>query len=194
MVNQSSKAYIVPSLGGSAEPILPDDKGVQTDPNWSPDGSKIVFSTGGGFDVKSDIRVLNLASHKVSILPGSVGKWSPRWSPDGRLIVALDANSWDMKVFEFETQRWSLLQKGWAGFPVFSHNGRFIYFTLITRVEQGVFRIRLSGGDAERVVNLEGINQTGFYSSWFGLDPKDDPMLLRDTGSNEIYATTLETK
>ena len=194
MVNHSSRAYVISPFGGSPQPILPDDKGVQTDPNWSPDGSRIVFSTGGAFDVKSDIRILNLASHEVSILPGSVGMSAPRWSPDGRLIVALEANSADLKVFEFETQRWSLLHKGWAGFPAFSHNGQFIYFKLSTTAERGVFRIRTSGGVADRVVNLGGLKQTGFYSSWFGLDTEDRTMLLRDTGSNEIYATTLETK
>ena len=189
LLNRGSKAYLNPSSGGgSPEPILPDDKGDQNEPNWSPDGSRIVFSTGGQGEIKSDIRILSLASQKVSILPGSVGMFSPRWSPDGRLIAALDVSSLDLKVFKFETKKWSLLQKGPAEFPAFSHDGRFIYF-----VGYGVFRIRTSGGDAEPVVNL-GFSFTGFYGRWMGLDPEDAPMLLRDTGTSDIYALTLEQK
>jgi Tol biopolymer transport system component len=49
---------------------MPDVPGPQWDPNWSPGGDKIVFGGGPG-DAASSIRVLNLASHQVSTLPGS---------------------------------------------------------------------------------------------------------------------------
>ena len=32
------------------------------------------------------------------------------------------------------------------------------------------------------------------YGFWFGLDPDDNPLLLRDEGTDEIYALTLERK
>jgi hypothetical protein len=35
----------------------------------------------------------------------------------------------------------------------------------------------------------------GWYTGgWLGLDPTDAPLLLRDTGTDEIYAFTLEQK
>jgi hypothetical protein len=33
---------------------------------------------------------------------------------------------------------------------------------------------------------------TGWDWSWFGLDPDDNPIMLRDAGTNEVYALTLE--
>jgi dipeptidyl aminopeptidase/acylaminoacyl peptidase len=55
------------------------------DPNWSPDGSKIVFTRGNG--VSSDLYVINAdGTNEVRItndVPGS----DPAWSPDGSKIV-----------------------------------------------------------------------------------------------------------
>ncbi len=57
-----------------------------------------------------------------------------------------------------------------------------------------MFRIRPSGGEAERVVDLRSFRHTGVYSHWMGLDPDDNPLLLRDVGGIDIYALTLEQK
>jgi hypothetical protein len=57
-----------------------------------------------------------------------------------------------------------------------------------------VSRVRVSGGDAERVVDLKGFRYTGAFQIWMGLDPTDTPMLLRDVGTDDIYALTLERK
>ena len=42
--NKPSKIYEVSREGGSPQPLIPDNPGPQNDPNWSPDGSKIVFA------------------------------------------------------------------------------------------------------------------------------------------------------
>jgi len=60
--------------------------------------------------------------------------------------------------------------------------------------EPGVYRIPVTGGKAEKVVGLRGFRYTGWNSQWMGLDPDDRPMLLRDEGTDEIYALTLERK
>lgn len=58
----------------------------------------------------------------------------------------------------------------------------------------GVYRIRPEGGSAELVLDLNRIRQTGLFSFWIGLDPNDTLMLLRDIGSDDIYAPTLQEK
>lgn len=189
-----SKAYVISSLGETPQPILPDDKGVQTTPNWSPDGRRIVFATGLGGSQNSDIRILDLESHRVDILPGSVGMYGPRWSPKGRFIVGLDTHTWDLKVFDFETQRWSLLERGMIGYPNFSRDGRFIYFMRPRGDSAGIYRILTSGGKVERVVDMREFRQAGWFGFSLHLDPEDAPLVLRDAGSYDIYALTLETK
>jgi hypothetical protein len=57
-----------------------------------------------------------------------------------------------------------------------------------------VFRVSVTGGDAERLTDLKDVHYTGYYGVWFGLDPTDAPLLLRDIGTSDIYALTLEQK
>ncbi len=91
-------------------------------------------------------------------------------------------------------QRWSvLLQKVATRFPEWSRNSQFIYFFRTTD-DRGVFRIRVSGGEAERIVDLKNWHLTGQYRLWMGLDPTDAPLLLRDEGRDDIYPLTLDQK
>jgi Tol biopolymer transport system component/DNA-binding winged helix-turn-helix (wHTH) protein len=190
------RAYVISSQGGTPQPILPEDSEGQSDPSWSADGHKIVFSTLtyiGNFN--SVLRVLDLDSHQVTTLPGSEGMWSPRWSPDGRFIAGLhEGPTGGIKVFDFETKRWTLMETYECGYPTWSSNSQFVYCVRAWDEDPGVFRVRVSDGADERVVDLKGFRHTGAFTQWFGLDPTDTPMLLRDVGTDDIYALTVEQK
>ena len=191
----TTRAYMVSSQGGTPRLLLPGEAGPETDANWSPDGRKIVFSTSreAGDDPKSVICILELESNHITTLPGSVGMFSPRWSLDGHSIVTLNPKSLGLNIFDVRTQRWSTPYKGPAGFPRWSSDSHSIYFLGLS-YNPGVFRIPVTGGDAERITDLKGVHVTGYYSVWFGLDPSDAPLLLRDIGTSDIYALTLEQK
>jgi Tol biopolymer transport system component len=70
----SAKIYELASDGGSPRQLMPEVPGPQWDPNWSPTGDKIVFGGGSG-NAASSISILNLASHQVSTVPGSRGRF-----------------------------------------------------------------------------------------------------------------------
>jgi Tol biopolymer transport system component len=184
------KIYTVSPKGGSARQLIPNDPKPQLDPNWSPDGGKILFS--GGARPDSDIRVFDLSNHQVSALPGSQGLFSPRWSPDGRYIVAMPVNSLSVVLFDFQTQKWSELLKGSSAFPNWSRDGRYVYF-LHSPDNPAVLRIEVSDRKVERVADLKSLPITGYYGIWLGLAPDDSPLLLRDAGSQDIYALDWET-
>ena len=94
-----------------------------------------------------------------------------------------------------KTQQWtSLVMKGGVDYPTFSADSRFIYF-LRAGHDQEVCRVRVRGGEPERVVDLKDWHLTGNYAGiWMALDSTDAPLLLRDSGTSDIYALTLEEK
>jgi Tol biopolymer transport system component len=183
--------YWMPSEGGNAVRATQAGNGAQEDAGWSPDGRKVVYFA----QSTNDIRILDLSSHQISPLPGSAGLFSPRWSPDGASIVAMTVENSTLKIFDLATQQWSTLltHEGTIGFPNWSHDGRYVYILYLNK-HPGIYRIRATGGQAEQIVDLTGFHHTGSVTYWFGLDPTDAPLLLRDAGSEEIYALPLETK
>ncbi|HEX4008275.1 MAG TPA: protein kinase [Acidobacteriaceae bacterium] len=187
------RAYIVSTQGGTPQQLLPQEAGPETDAHFSSDGRKIVFSTSpeGGGDPKSVIRILDRNTNGVTTIPGSTGLFSPRLSPDGRYISAMPLYSKGLKLFDFRTQQWSTpWDKGFVGFECWSKDSQWVYY-ITPRGNPGVYRLRVSGGVPERLVDLQSVPFTGFFGIWMGLDANDNPMLLRNVGTDDIYALTL---
>jgi Tol biopolymer transport system component len=186
---ETVKIYTVLTEGGSPRQLMPDDSQAQWDPNWAPDGNKIVF--GGDFvDPNSVVRVLDLSSHQISTLPGSKGIYAPRWSPQGRYIVAMTVDSLSLVLFDFQTGRWSELMRGSTALPSWSADGQYVYF-LHWPDNPAVHRVRLSDHKVERVADLKNV-PLHESPDWFGLAPGDAPMVLRNAGSEDIYALNWE--
>ena len=189
------KAYIVPSQGGRPQRLLPEDSGPETDAIRSPDGSRIVFASSpeAGRNPKSELRIFDVATRQVTPVSGSAGMYSPRWSPDGRTISAQSSDSLKLKLFYVTTEQWSLLYTGVCAFATWSSDSRFIYF-MDYLGGAGIYSISIKGGKPERVADLKVVHYTGLYGLWMGLYPTDAPLIMRDAGSDDIYALTLEEK
>jgi eukaryotic-like serine/threonine-protein kinase len=188
--DKPARMYEVSPEGGSPRLLLPDDAGQQLDPNWSPDGSKIIFA-GESNDPSSAIRVLDVASRQLSTLPGSQGFYSPRWSPDGRYVSAFSADSKTLLLFDFQTKKWNQLASGSLSWLNWSHDGQYVY-VLDFSGKNAVVKIRISDHKAEQVVDLKNLVTAGRYGGCLALAPDDSPLLLRDTGSQDVYSVDWE--
>jgi Tol biopolymer transport system component len=189
--DKPARMYEVSPAGGSPRQLMPDDPHNQLDPNWSPDGNKIVFG-GESNDPSSAIRVLDVASREVSGVPDSQGFYSPRWSPNGRYISAFSADSMRLLLFDSQTQKWTELAKGSLAWLNWSHDGQYVY-VLDNRGKDVVVRIRISGRKAEQVADLKNFVIAGRYGGSLALTPDDSPLLLRDTGTQDVYSVDWET-
>jgi len=104
----------------------------------------------------------------------------------------MPVNSLSLVLFDFQTGKWSELMKGNLGFPNWSGDGRYIYL-LQTPDNPAVLRVQVSERKVERVADLKSLSITGYLGGWLGLAPDDSPLLLRDAGSQDIYALDWET-
>ena len=184
--NEPARIYEVSFDGGTPRQLLPDDHSQQLDPNWSPDGSKIIFA-GESNNPSSAIRILDLATHQISTLPASDGLYSPRWSPDGRYVSAFSADSKTLLLFDFQSGKWTELASGSLSWLNWSHDSQYVY-VLDYRGKDAVVRIRISDRKTEQVVDLKNIITVGRYGAWLALTPDDSPLLLHDTGSQDVYS------
>jgi eukaryotic-like serine/threonine-protein kinase len=184
------RIYLVSADGGGPQLLLPGDPEPQWDPNWSPDGDKIQFS-GLQAEDNSAIRMVDLKTHQVSTLPGSRSMYSARWSPDGRYIVAKPAHSLTLMLFDFETQKWTQFAQVRASYLNWSRDGQYVYF-LRWLENPAVMRIRISDREMEQVSDLSNLSTTGNMGPWVGLDWDDSPLVLKDDGTQDVYALDWE--
>ena len=180
------RVYLVSADGGSPKQLLPEDPEPQQDPDWSPAGDKILLC-GVPDDNNVVIRVLDLHTHKVSTLPGSRGLYAARWSPDGRYIVAMPSDSLSLVLFDFQTQKWSQLVKIRSAFLNWSSDGQYVYF-LRWLDNPAVLRVRIRDREVEQVSDLTNLPTTGNIGPWLGLGPDDSLLVLKDIGTQDIYA------
>ena len=184
------KLFLVPANGGSPLAVV-DEPWNEIDPNWSPDGHSLVFSHFPVFDRQADLGMysFDLATHRLAKLPDSDGLWMPRWSPDGRFILGRSTDSLSMLLFDVHRHTWHELVRGESfGYANWSSDSRFVY-VLKRGNEPTIERIRVSDGKTEIVASLTGVRQTGFRNAiWTGLTPDDDPLILRDVGTEEVYS------
>ena len=184
--SKPARIYAVSATGGEVQLLMPNHSGTEADPVWSPDGSSLAFG-GTGNETDARIYVLNMVTREISTLPESEGLFSPRWSPDGRYLAALRTDSSGLMLFDFKTQKWTMLAKGLVGYPNWSHDGRFVFFLRLF-TNSGVERVSVLGGKVEQVVDLSKFHLTGVFNFWFALTPDDVPLVLKDAGSQEIVS------
>jgi Tol biopolymer transport system component/DNA-binding winged helix-turn-helix (wHTH) protein len=187
--------FMVPADGGKTEQLL-SDKELYANPDWSSDGSQLVFGESDYFP--KAIHILDLKSRRVSDMPGSAGLFSPRWSPDGRSIIALTANMVPspppakLMIFDPGNRNWQeWCEAPYISYPEFSRRGNYVYFSDSTT---GFFRVRRGSNKVERVATLDspGAIKMDPFWYWTGLTPDDSPLFLHDTNTREIYALDVD--
>ena len=189
---KSWQVYIVPAEGGASRLLSPGDRNY-ADPSWSPDGLSLAFGGLPPAEPDNGIFILDLKTNRLSKVARSEGMFSPRWSPNGRYIDAQTLDDLKQTLFDFKTQSWQELTSGVTiGYPNWSRDGKYVYCDAGTRDQAGFYRVRISDHKVERIANLKDIRRTGSIGPWAGLAPDDSPLLLRDTGTQEIYALDVD--
>ena len=191
---QRWRVYVVPTEGGAPRRMT-NGEGAEADAGWSPDGKSLVFGAVSFRQAQPAIHLLDWTTLQISTLPGSEGLFSPRWSPDGRYVAAKTADQAKLMLYDFRTEKWTKLAETTVtvGYPSWSRDGRYIYFDIGSATSPVFVRVRISDGKVEEVASLEDVRRAaGPFGQWAGLAPDGSPLVLRDTGTQEIYALDVE--
>ena len=78
---------------------------------------------------------------------------------------------------------WSVTQRASLNL---SKDAQYVYF--IGRAEKDLLRVRISDHKTERVADLQNFRTTGVWGTGLSLAPDDSPVLLRDAGTQDVYA------
>jgi hypothetical protein len=116
---------------------------------------------------------------------------------DRRYIAAVreGEDSRTLLLFDIATSKWQELLRMKGGQPSFSHDGKYLYFDSFSN-DPAIFRLGIGDRRLERLVSLKDVRRArrhyGSHPTWFGLAPDDSPLLLRDIGTQEVYALDWE--
>jgi len=105
----------------------------------------------------------------------------------------LTADSRQMHLYDFQSQKWSELASGSMGWPEWSADSKSVSY-IDSEPQLSYTRVDIKGHKVERVANFEhvrGLNAGRFWSYW-GLTPDGSPLFLRNTGIQEIYALDVD--
>lgn len=147
-----TQLYLISVDGGTPEELIPQPNN-EVAPTWSPDGKSIAFNDYPLPGNIKGIKVLDLATRKISIMPGSEGFYVPSWSPDGKYMVAIAQNPSRMVLYSAQSGTWKDLRKfesPW-GYWVWSNDSKSVYLAMTaaeTGFEPGLFgwQLRMEHG------------------------------------------------
>jgi Tol biopolymer transport system component len=184
------RIYEIPAAGGSPRELLPSDRQNEQDPTWSSDGKRIAFG-GDANDANAingpAIRILTVQTGEIFKVPGSEKMFSPRWSSDGHYLAAMTSDSRRLMLFDFETQKWKKIGEGTFSWINWSKDSQYVYLKDLTGIGH-VERIRVADGNAEKLVDLNNFVFTGLGGGSVSVASDGSPLLLRDRGTQDVYA------
>jgi serine/threonine protein kinase/Tol biopolymer transport system component len=181
--------YTIPADGGTPQEISKGGR-YEIFPNWSPDGNALFFGNIWEPSSPTAIYRLDLKTREVKTVNNSEGTRFLSLSPDGNFIATLSSDSNQVLLLDLKAGKKTELTKMTAHFPVWSRDGKYVYFSSTDQGEPAFYRVQVKNRKVERVVSLKDVKRTTSQSfgSWTGLTPDDAPLALRDISTYEIYA------
>ena len=134
-----------------------------TDPSWSPDGSRIVFSDSACESCPPRIRILDVAARRPSAGRAlAVGRF-PRWSPVGGRIAFVGVRG-ELEVLDIATRRVRRVSRRPAEAPTWSPDGRRLAY--VVRSARGLFVLYSLSLRTGRIVRLTWSERVTANPAW----------------------------
>jgi len=184
--------YRVSIDGGTPEKLTAEGK-TELAPNWWPDGKSIAFNDYPLPGQALGIKVLDLETRKVSIMPGAENFYVPSWSPDGKYMVAIAQNPSRMVLYTAASGTWKDLKifKTLWQYWVWANDSRSVYFAMKDPEpgeQPGMYRLTIADAKWEQAAKFDGLTVNRDGSEGFPSMTADGRVaMMRDTSVVQIY-------
>jgi|UniRef100_A0A7V3VTU2 TolB protein len=167
------------------------NRGMNTDPAFSPKGDKIAYVS--NIDGDEEIYIYDIKNDStIKLTNNDYTDFSPSFSPDGKEIVYVTNRDggWEIyKINLIQKQAFRLTKnKFWDGFPSYTPDGKFIVFSSKRNGSEDIYIMKPNGSD-ERLL---------YYSKFDETDPHlaGNNLYFRSNmdGEFEIYSFNIKTK
>jgi len=184
--------YLISADGGVAEKLISNPNN-EVAPFWSPDGKSITFNDFPNPGQPRAIKVLDLATRKISIMPGSEGYYVGEWSPDGKYMMAVAQNPSRLVLYTVKSGTWRDIKKfeeAW-GWCVWSNDSKSVYVempTAVPGVEPGLYRLGIPDGSWKLTSTFDGLTlSSDNLEGFFALTSDGRLAMMSDTSVVQIY-------
>jgi Tol biopolymer transport system component len=175
--------FIMDADGGTPEMIASNANG----PNWTSDGNSLLIGDASGLGA----RIIDVHTKRATDIPGAEDKFGATLSLDSRFIVSSTKNRDKLMLFDVKQQKWSELASGsFVNWP-FSRDARYVYYVTVDPGDPKVKRIGLADRHVEVVASLKDVRRVfidPLAMNWTDLAPDGSVLVMRDIGTQEIYA------
>jgi hypothetical protein len=117
----------------------------------------------------------------------------------GRLMAkafGMTADSKMVLLYDFDSKKWSVQfhDTGTIGFPMWSPDGRYVYFDSVLSEHPGYRRVKLGQTMSEFMLDFRDLRryERSIVSPWSAVAPDGSSLEVRDVSTDEIYALGLE--
>ena len=184
--------YSVSVDGGTPEQLTHETRS-ELAPTWWPDGKAIAFNDFPFPGHLPGIKVVDVATGKVTVMKGSEGYYVPSWSPDGKYMVAIAENPLRMVLYSAESETWRdlrIFDMPW-GYWVWSNDSKSVLIAMRQAVpgkDVGIYRLTIADGSWRLVAKFDGLNNSP--DGWEGalsLTSDGRVAMMSDTSVVQIY-------
>ena len=189
---EKAHVFVVAASTGASRQVASENLSLHN-PVWAPDGNSLLLFEAEEGPERSSIRFLDLNTTKMTTVPDSQGRVGATLSPDGRYMAATKVDGQELLLFEVATQKWTELAKASVNAIQWSRDSKYVYFDTQSSAEPAIHRVRMSDHKLETVASLKNFRRVILpFQAWMGLAPDGSPLLMRDTGTQEVYALDFE--
>ncbi len=190
--SDSKEIYRVSVDGGTPEKLTAEGK-TELAPDWWPDGKSIAFNDYPLPGQTLGIKVLDLETRKVSVMPGAEAFYVPSWSPDGKYMVAIAQNPSRMVLYTAASGTWrdlKIFRALWQ-YWVWANDSKSVYFAMKDPEpgeQPGMYRLTIADGKWEQAAKFNGMTVNRDGTEGFPSMTADGRVaMMRDTSVVQIY-------